>query len=119
MKSTYTILIIIPLMFGWAAVSSAADIEDRSLKIALTVDADTQIEEAAKRVLAESSSHPLLKRLCGSSLPNELHTTESLLKGPVEVRAFDHLILIGLPEDPMIDRAWQNQAKRINGDGTR
>ena len=61
-------------------------------------------------------THPLLSIFAGARPPTALADSAALLAGKPEARAFDHLVLVGLPTDPLIAAAWQREA-RVRPDG--
>lgn len=94
----------------------AADVPQRGLKVVVALDAPPPVRRAAQQVLAAVPKHALLIVLAGDKRPTQLTDSRQLAKGPPGERAFDHLLLIGLPDDPMISAAWQREA-RVTADG--
>jgi hypothetical protein len=48
--------------------------------------------------------------MAGGKPPSGLTDSKELLSGPVAERAYNHLVVIGLPDDPVIQQAWQREA---------
>ncbi len=88
----------------------------RGLKICVAADAPAEIRRAAESVLAAVKTQPLLAVFSGDHPPTALADSAALLAGKPEARAFDHLVLVGLPTDPLIAAAWQREA-RVRPDG--
>jgi len=81
----------------------------RSCHVAVDDDAPAQIRDAAHAV-ANAREHPLLNvmtRTAGAAVVSSRH----LLSAPLAERAYSHLILVGLPSDPLIRIAWQREAQ--------
>jgi hypothetical protein len=90
----------------------------RGFKIVVAGDAPEAVRRAAQQVLQaakEPDSPALLKVLSGSSAPQELTDSKVLISAKAPERAYNHLLLIGLPDDPMISAAWQHEARLENG----
>jgi hypothetical protein len=84
----------------------------RGLKICVSSDAPGPVRQAAEAVLQAAKTHPLLAVLSGSrAAPTGLTDTRSLLAAKPGARAYDHLVLIGLSDDPLIRAAWQREAR--------
>ena len=81
----------------------------RGLRIAVADKAPSAIREAA-RSIAEAKNHPLVEIFAGSG-KQEIVGSHKLLAGSLLERAYNHLILIGLPDDPLIHTAWQREAR--------
>jgi hypothetical protein len=84
----------------------------RSLIIAASKDASPAIREAV-RSIAEAKSHPLIEVFTGPQV-GKIVTSQDLLSASLAERAYNHLILVGLPEDPLIKTAWQREARRTD-----
>jgi hypothetical protein len=82
----------------------------RGLRIAVDESAPGEIREAAESV-AKATSHPLLVVLGGAGR-RETVSSRRLLSGPLGDRAYNHLVLVGLPSDPLIATAWQREARQ-------
>ena len=88
----------------------------RGLKICVSSNAPVPVHQAAEAVLAAAKTHPLLAVFCGSrAAPTGLTDTSLLLADKPEARAYDHLVLIGLSDDPLIRAAWQREARAEDG----
>ena len=97
------------------SLCGAEEIPRRSLKICATRDAPAEIRKAAAQLLAAVSAHSLLSLLADGRPPTAVTDSRRLLDGPAEQRAYDHLVLVGLPDDPMIEAAWQREVRVISG----
>jgi hypothetical protein len=109
-------LLAIHPAFGAEPKRPAASLAERSLKICVAADAAAEVRRAAETVLAAVKSHPLLGIFAGEHPPSALTESGALLAGPPADRAYDHLVLIGLPNDPLVQAAWQREA-RLRSDG--
>jgi len=106
-------LILLALLFSFPALVHADKTvtpSERSLKICVSSDAPQAVKDAANQVLAAVSSQPLLTVLAGATPPSALTDSEALMKGPLAARAYNHVIVVGLPDDPIIQAAWQREA---------
>ena len=104
-------------LLGFLLLSSAARGDDalppataRGLKICVSATAPPAVKEAANQVLSAAATQPLLAILSETKPPGKLTDSETLMNDPVDARAFDHLVVIGLPGDPLIQAAWQHKA---------
>ncbi|MDR1284444.1 MAG: hypothetical protein LBK99_27075 [Opitutaceae bacterium] len=97
--------------------ASAQTAPVRELKIAVAADAPAEIREAARRVLASVPAHPLLRELARENAPRQLLDTRSLAAEPVPARAYSHIVMIGLPDDPLVAAAWQREARPTRREG--
>jgi hypothetical protein len=88
----------------------------RSLVIAVAATAPPEIQKAAAAVLAAVGTQPLLKAMAGENPPAALSDSTALAEGKPSARAYCHLIVIGLPTDPLIEAGWQREAKVTDGD---
>jgi len=88
-----------------------ATVAERSLKICVASNAPAEIRAAAQKILAAGEKHPLLRAMAGVKAPTNLTDTRALAAGPVEARAYDHLVILGLCDDPLIAGAWQREAQ--------
>lgn len=82
----------------------------RGLRICVSSDAPQIVKDAANQVLAAVATQPLLTILAGATPPSTVTDSTALMKGPLPDRAYDHLIVIGLPNDPIIQAVWQHEA---------
>jgi len=97
------------------AGEAAAPAPVRSLKICAAADADPRIRGAAQAVLDSLPKHALLSAMAADApAPTELTDTAALAAAKPEDRAFSHLVLVGLPDDPMIQAAWQREARQTD-----
>ena len=110
------ILVLAANALSAAPKSAPPSPAERSVKICVAADAPAEVRRAAEAVLASAKTHPLLHILAGEHTPETLTDSSALLAAPPEARAFDHLVLIGLTSDPLIEAAWQREA-RVNADG--
>lgn len=94
---------------GLPKLPSAAEVAERGLLVSVDENAPDSIHEAA-HLVAASKSNPLLEILAGSH-KIETTTSQRMLSGPLADRALNHLVLIGLPSDPLIQTAWQREAR--------
>jgi hypothetical protein len=92
---------IAPVLSGQATVA-------RTLKICVADNAPPEVRESAERIRAGISASPLLSLLATNGV--SLNDSGKLYSGPVESRAYHHLILVGLPSDPLIQAAWQHES---------
>lgn len=95
----------------------------RGMKIVAAADAPEPIRAAARAVLAAVKTQPTLAVLLSSTPPalpgeaggpTELTDSAALLADRPPARAYSHLVLIGLPSDPMIRAAWQREARLLD-----
>jgi len=83
----------------------------RGLLIAISDFAPAAVRTAAESLLAAIPRHPLLSVFAQGNAPASLCSSEQLLSGGAERRAYNHLVLVGLATDPMIAAATQHEAK--------
>lgn len=95
------------LAVGWSAQAAPV----RQLKIAVSDHAPEEIQAAAKRILAAVPAHPLLREMAIEYAPRYLLDTAQLAADPATSRAYSHLVIIGLPDDPLVAAAWQREAR--------
>ena len=88
----------------------------RSLVIAVASTAPPEIQKAAAAVLAAVGTQPLLKAMAAGNPPTAVSDSTALAAGKPSARAYCHLIVIGLPTDPLITAGWQREAKVSDGD---
>jgi hypothetical protein len=98
--------------FAIASIARAADrdVSSRSLVIAVSKDAPAEIQAAAKAIASAVKDQPLLKVMAGDHEPRIVDTA-TLLSGPIEDRAFNHVVVVGLPDDSLVAAVWQREAK--------
>ncbi len=94
----------------------AGQTPQRTLKICVAADAPAIVRQAAQQVLAAVTTQPLLRIMARGRVPGKLTDSLQLAKEPDAARAYSHLVLVGLPTDPLIHAAWQREAK-FNGHG--
>lgn len=80
------------------------------LRVCVASNATPEILEAAKQLIAAVREHSLLSNMAGGVPPERLTDSGTLMSGSVFERAYNHLILIGLYEDPLIKTTWQREA---------
>jgi hypothetical protein len=104
--------ILFALLFSLPAlaVDDHAASPTRGLKICVSSDAPQVVKDAANQVLAAVATQPLLAVMAGGAPPATVTDSAALMKGPVFARAYNHLVVIGLPTDPVIQAAWQREA---------
>ncbi len=112
----YLILIAIIIIFSSAVMSqkTAPPRPNRSLKICVANDAPEEIKNVANDILDAVKTDPLMVIMYGSNPTREVTDTKALIADKPEARAYDHLILVGMPDDPMIKAAWQCEARTID-----
>lgn len=88
-----------------------------SVAVCVSADASALIRKAAERVASActAADHPLLKALAGTVDRITISDSAVLAHARVEDRALRHLILVGLPDDPLIAAAWQHEARAEAG----
>ena len=91
-------------------VSLAAEEPQRGLKIVVSRNAPADIKTMAASIAAEAKSNPLLN-LCAGGRAVEVVESEQILAGPVVDRALNHLLVVGLMNDPVIQSMWQHEAR--------
>jgi hypothetical protein len=89
----------------------AAEMPRRGLKVVVAGDAATEVRQAAQKLLTAVPKHPLLSILAGDAPPVRLTDSGQLARGPAAARAYDHMVLVGEPDDPMVKAAWQREAR--------
>jgi hypothetical protein len=94
---------------GLPKLARAAIQPNASLRIAVADDAPALIKESATSIA--SAQNPLLSAF-GKA---DIVSSRKLLAGPVADRAYNHLVLVGLATDPLIQTAWQREARAIDG----
>lgn len=112
MKSTNLLITAFSVAAMMAAHSIAAE---RTLKICVAGDAPAEIKAAASNILAGVQTQPLLSALAEGKPPASLTDTKALAAGSNDARAYSHLVVVGLPTDPIIVQAWQRNARVEEG----
>ena len=105
--------ILLALLFSLPALAFGDDsvpLSARGLKICVSSDAPQAVKDAANQVLAAVATQPLLTILAGGTPPTPVTDSAALMTGPIPARAYNHLIVVGLPNDPIIQAAWQHEA---------
>jgi hypothetical protein len=82
----------------------------------VAANAPPAIQQAAASILAAVSSQPLLKAMAGATPPTSLSDSVQLAAAKPADRAYNHLVVIGLPDDPLIQAGWQREALLKDGD---
>lgn len=90
------------------ALSSISGPPKRGLRFALDPRCSTYARTAAQQIVASASTHPLLSVMAGEQRPVLLETSQ-LLSRPDEL-AYNHIILIGHHDDPLLVAASQREA---------
>jgi hypothetical protein len=94
-------------------VSLAADGPQRGLRIVVSRNAPADIKAMAASIAAGAKSNPLLN-LCAGGRAVEVVESEQVLDGPIVDRALNHLVVVGLMNDPVIQGVWQREARVID-----
>ena len=92
--------------------STPADVSKRGLTIVYAATQPAAIHDAADRIAKSVATSPLLKVLAGSETPEVVSSTDFAKASPTE-RAFQNIVLVGLPDDPIIGEAWLKDARLI------
>lgn len=74
---------------------------ERSLKICIARDAGPRLTRLAQEIAAAAHRHPLLSVMGPASVYDSAHPAP----------LYDHLVLIGIADDPLIRAAWQRDAR--------
>lgn len=98
---------------GLPKLARAAFLANASLRIAVDEGAPGAVKDAANAV-ASAHDHPLLNAFAAGGA-RDVVSSRKLLSGPLADRAYNHLVLVGLASDPMIETAWQREARAIDG----
>jgi hypothetical protein len=101
---------------GSLPAATPAPPPDRSLIVAVAVTAPPEIQQAAASVLAAMATQPLLVAMAAGHPPTGLSDSVALAAAAPAARAYSHIIVIGLPTDPLIEAGWQREAKVSDGD---
>ena len=96
--------------------SFGQDASTRTLKVCVASDAPAEIRAAANQIVAEVGRQPLLAMMAGSKPPSGVTDSKALAAAKPAERAYSHLVLVGMPTDPLIAQAWQRDA-RVEEDG--
>jgi hypothetical protein len=80
----------------------------RGLLICVAQDADPAVASAAKSIGA-ATGHPLLTAMSDGGA-GKMTASRVPSSGDVHELAFNHLVLVGLPQDPLIATVWQREA---------
>lgn len=87
--------------------------QGRLLTICVAASAPPEIRQSAERILQGVASSPLLSLLGAEG--TRMEDSTALSSANTDARALHHLILVGLPSDPMIRMAWRQEAKVEDG----
>lgn len=88
---------------------------ERSLAITAAKSAPPEVRAAFERIAAAAGSHPLLKVLSEGKNVESGHFNETFAAGDPARLAFRHLVVIGEPDDPLVRRILQHEARFENG----
>ena len=88
---------------------------ERSLAITAAKNAPPEVRTAFERIAAAAGSHPLLKVLSEGKNVESGHFNEAFAAGDPERLAYRHLVVIGEPDDPLVRRILQHEARFENG----
>jgi hypothetical protein len=111
------VLLLALCTLAGAAEAKPAVPPQPALAICVAADAAPAVRMAAERLAAAcaAGSSPVLKAMAGGAHPLVLSDSAALAHGKVEERAYRHLVLIGMPDDPLIQAAWQHEARAEEG----
>jgi len=90
---------------------SCAHAADPGLAIAVSNTAPPAVMQAANRVLQAVPQQPLLALFASGGKPAGTLDTQALLAGPAEARSLTNLVVIGLPDDPLVKACSQREAR--------
>jgi len=108
-------LLLIPF-FALAPAIYPAHGEERTLKIVVDTAAPAEIRQAAQEILTGIGRSPLLTVMAGEGAPPSAVTdSKALAAAPFGERAYSHLVVVGLPDDPMVAQVWQREAAVRDG----
>jgi hypothetical protein len=103
------------LAIACAAALSAAP--HRGLLVCVSDSAPAAVRTAAKSIVEAIPQHPLLAVFAKDGASATVCSSEQLAaQKTADQRAYNHLILIGLPSDPMIVAASQREARSAPND---
>ncbi len=91
------------------AIAASSLSPRRGLCIALDSRTSSAVHGAVQAMVDELLTHPLLSIMSAGEKPKLIDTTR-LLGSQTEL-AFNHLILVGRPDDPLLVAAWQREAQ--------
>ena len=89
------------------------------LQICVAADAPEPVRKAAESLLAAAAAktQSLLAVFCaGRDAPTQLTDSRALLAANRPARAYDHLILVGLSDDPLLQAASEREARAEEGE---
>ncbi len=95
-----------------AACLLAGEDPHRGLLVACAADADPLIVDAAERI--RTGATPLL-RVLADGRPIAAGASAALAEGRRESLAWNHVIVVGLPNDALVRQAWQHEARVESG----
>ena len=87
--------------------SARAQAEPRPLLICVAADAPPLVRQCADDIQKAAGTSPLLTTLAAQGV--SVVDSAGLVNDP-KAKAYAHLILVGLPTDPLIKLAWQREA---------
>lgn len=111
LKATALFVCLIALLAASGVRAAEPTVPPRALKICVAADAPAPVREAAKAVLAAVTADPLLRIMAGAAPPAALTDTAQLKTARATDRAYSHLVVVGLPSDPIIRDLWQHEAR--------
>jgi hypothetical protein len=85
----------------------------RGLLICVAQDVDPAIAAAAKSI-ASATGHPLLNAMTDDGAA-KMAVSRVPSSGDIRELAYNHLVLVGMPQDPLISVAWQREAMPFAG----
>jgi hypothetical protein len=109
-RGAIAFLVIIAAMLGRTAVADPTP--TRGMVVVVSDAATPEVKAAAQSVLSAAGKSPLLRIMSGEASA-KMVSSEAFLNGGIERRAFNHLILVGLPDDPVIKQTWLEEARPI------
>ena len=110
----FSIPAVLALSFSVAGVAAAAE-PQRSLLIACAADAPAAVVAAAGRLQAAAATSPLLIAFAEGRAVPPVADSRALATGKREALAYRHVVVVGLPDDPLVAQAWQHEARVVDG----
>jgi hypothetical protein len=108
MKRQMYLLFVMSFLASWPVFG-----QTRTLKICVDGNASPELKQAAERIRQSVAQSSLLTILAAGGV--SIVDSNKLVREAVEARSYHHLILVGLPTDPMIRAAWQHEASMEDG----
>ncbi len=103
-------------IFAWTLIVNGAHAAERTLKIVVDSSAPAEVRQAAHEILANVKRSAVLRAMVGEgTAPVEVSDSKALAAGPFEERAYSHLVVVGMPDDPMVKQVWQHEAALRDG----